>query len=275
MNALSLFCLTIITCTAALLTTSQVNHTIHELWDAAMAGDAAKYHSLLASNVVVFINGEEDDAPWQQESFIKGLFSKVRYRGMKMATPVGVETTTGTFFCHYQWSIIILATGQDIKMGGWSTRLNFDSAGKISRITNIGPALPLSSLATALSTKKDSKETALSFVSAVNAGNAASVQQMLSRDFIYSSNSEDIEDWQLTLFKRFSKGRWNIKILDYATVAPGEALVNVETTVQVGAKSVTSLQGWHMLFNTTAPETISSIEVIQDSLAAYETDLLF
>jgi hypothetical protein len=259
---------------AAAITLQQFNHTLHELWGAAMAGDATKYHSLLASNVVVVTNGEEDDAPWQQESFIKGLFAKVRYRDMKLTTPVGVEATTGTFFCHFQWSITMLATGQDIEMGGWSTRVNFDSAGKISRITNIGLTEPLSVLATALSSKKDLKETVQNFVSAMNAGNAPTVSQLLSRDFVYASNGEDIDDWAQSLPSMFEKARWNIKILDYAAAGPGEALVNVEATVQAGGNSVTSLQGWHVIFNTTAPETISSLVAIQDSLSAYETKLL-
>jgi len=261
-------------CSSTTLTTQQVNRTLHEFWEAAMDGDAARYHSFFSSNLVVFTNGEEDDAPWKQESFIKGLFSKVRYREMKMNTPVGLEASTGTFICHFKWSITIMVTGQEIDMGTWSTRFNFDSAGKIARMTNIGLNGPLIALATALTTKKDSRETTQNFVNAMNAGNVPNVQKLLNSNFFYFSNGEEIENWEQNLPNLFNNVRWYIKILDYATAGPGEALVNVECTVQAGGNSVTSLQGWHMMFNTTAPETILSIVAIQDSLAAHETALL-
>lgn len=263
-----------LTLASATLSLKQANGTIHELWDAAMKGDGPRYHNLLASNVVVLLNGETDDAPWQQENFIKGLFSKIRYLDMKMLTPLALEASTGTFVCHHSWNIVVLSTGQDIEMGAWSARFNFDESGKISKIANIGLASPLKRLATALSNKKDYRDVLENFVKALSANDASSAKRLLDKDFIYASNGEDIEDWDRNLPNLLSKAKFNVKILDFGSSGPGDALATIESVATAGGKSVTSLQGWQISFNTTAPETISQIVVIQDSLSAFETDQL-
>jgi len=259
------------------LTTQQANQTIHAYWEAAMAGDAAKFHSFLAPNVVVVTNGEEEDVPWGDESFVKNLFSKVRYLRMKMVSPVGVETSTNSFFCNYQWTIIILATGQDIEMGLWSVRMKIDAAGKITHITNIAEAAPLENLAVALATK-DLRETAQGFLNAMNAVSVSSLMKLMSRDFGFTLNGEEVEEWADNLPGLFYNAKWNVKLLEYATAGPDDALATVEVTVtskeDPELEPVTSLQAWHFYYNATPPATIESIVAIQDSLAAYESDLI-
>lgn len=258
----------------AALTTQRVNTTIHQFWDSAMDGDATKYRSFLADNVVVVTNGEEDDAPWQQESFIKGLFSKVRYREMKMTTPVGYDAAADTFIFHYQWSMIMLATGQEIDMGLWSQRVKFDAAGKIVQLTNVGLAQPLNALAQALSSKADFRDIVQGFVTAINAGNAQDMHKFLTTDFVYASNGKDVDNWEKNMAASFSHARWRLSVLDYAQAGPDEALVNVQAVVEAAGSSVSSLQGWQVGFNATGTATISSIVAIQDSLAAHETQML-
>lgn len=145
-----------------------------EFWDAAMQGDAEKYHSFFASNVKIVTNGEEDEAPWGDVKFVKSLFSKVRYGNIIATTPIA-KSADGSYFITYAWTVTILATGQEIEMGSWSQKITFDGAGKISHISTVCDQLLLDRFSLALEPMQDLKAVLQTYVDAWNSGDVEKI----------------------------------------------------------------------------------------------------
>jgi hypothetical protein len=249
------------------------------LWKAAMEGNAEQYHGMLSPNVVVVTNGQVDDAQWGQAAFVRDLFSKVRYADMRAVTPMGTDAATNTFFVNYRWSLIVLATGQDIDMGLWSTAVRLDANNKIVHIKNVCSDQPLQQLTHALTIKRPFRAALEAFIAAMNSGSTREAASKLDKDFTLTRNDEDDPDFTpMNLPKLFQHVTWNFRLLDYAPTGPFDVLVNLETTVtpKTRGEPVRFLEGWHVSFDAQnkQTETIVSIDCVCDSLAAYEADQL-
>lgn len=251
------------------------------LWSSAEAGDANKYHSYLSPNVQVITNGDVDDAPWAKLSFVKELFSKVRYQNFVKESPVGLDKTGTTAFAHFSWDAVILATGEYIEMGHWSQELTFDSQGKITAINNICSNNALERLAESLQPMDNQRNLVEAFLAGWSAGDVDKMKSPLDNEFYMLRNSEEVENFfgKKALTALFGKTKWSLRLLSYAANGADTALASVDVSVHSTAgQSTKHIEGWTISFQwdkkRESIKSIGSIFSVMDSLALFDMDQL-
>lgn len=269
--------LALVACTyATSADVTAVRAKLGDFWNAAADGDADKYHSFFSSKLEVVTNGEPDQAPWTDVKFVKDLFSKVRYSDVVPSTPVA-KAEDGTYFVTIDWSVTMMSTGQELKMGPWAQQFGFDADGKINKIVTVCDGVSLENFGKALAPPADLRALLQKYLDGWNTADPAKmIAATHPKFYLTRNNQEDRNNWRDPSFlgKFFEKGTWKFTIEDIAITAPEFALANIAVEITpTGKDPVHLMEGWYVQYAYNDDDevvSVGSIISIVDSHALYE-----
>lgn len=247
---------------------------IERHWRIQKRGDAEAFVANLAPDAKFFVNGEEDNAPWTDLSFVKDLFTRVQYSRTEAVTTIGLLDKNQIMYV-IDWGVTILNTFEYQTLGPWQQKVLFTDEGKIQSIHSVCDGINLSRFGALLEPNtRDNKASMLAVLEAYNTKNLDAVVASYDPYAVHFTRNmeKDLADWNKPLFLKifFAKCEIDATLDSFADADVRASYAHITWTLKVPGddEPIIFQDAWYITWNPDGQIAQVSSTVDYQALAA-------